>query len=161
VAGVIAVSYEPVEGRWFRAGIGWTLTSVVFFAGSGYMRNRGMNLMHAPALLTAWAALVAIPTGEALRPLLPRRYFAWGGATRMLPLIGLGTCLNGLQQVVMNQSMKGKLSLAVPISSAAPVFVLLLSALFLRGVERLNRRVVIGAIIAVAGMAAVGIGRHN
>ncbi len=161
VAGVVAVGYEPTEGKWFRAGIGWSLTSVVFLACSVYVRNRGMSYMAAPALLTAWGALVAIPTGELLRPLLPKRFFEWGGAKRYFHLILIGTCLNGLAQITINQAMRGKLSLAVPIMSASPVFVILFSAMFLRKIERLNKRVIIGVLIAVAGMMVIGVGRHN
>jgi len=161
VAGVVAVSYERAQGRWVRAGIGWSLTSVLFLAASAYMRNRGMNVMREPALLTAWAALVAIPTGELLRPLLPRRYFAWGPIGALAPVLLLSMVLNCVQQVLINQSIQGKLSLAVPIMSASPVFVLVLSAAFLRDLERLNARVVAGVLLAVAGMAAIGAGRHG
>ncbi|MAE06936.1 MAG: DMT family transporter [Nitrospinota bacterium] len=161
VAGAVAVSYERTEGRWFRPGIGWSVTSVLFFSFSVYVRHRGMSYMAAPALLTAWGALVAIPTGELIRPLLPKRFFEWGDAKRVSHLILLGALLNGIGQITVNQAMRGKLSLAVPILSSSPVFVLLLSALFLRKIERLNRRVIIGVLVAVAGMIIIGIGRHN
>ncbi len=45
--------------------------------------------------------------------------------------------------------------------SASPVFVILFSAMFLRKIERLNKRVIIGVLIAVAGMMVIGVGRHN
>ena len=104
--------------------------------------------MTAPALLTAWSAVVAIPTSEALRHFLPKRYFEWG-SKRYIPLLVFGTTLNGLMQILINLSLKGKLSLAVPILSSTPIFALCLSALFLarhrtperaRGVRRIHRR---------------------
>lgn len=160
VVGVAAVSYEPSGGRWFRAGVGWSLASMLMLVASAFMRKEGMSYMAAPALLTAWSAIVAIPTSEGLRRFLPRRYFEWG-SRRYLPLLLFGTALNGLMQVLINLALKGKISLAVPILSSTPIFALCLSALFLRGIERLNARVVTGVVIAVAGIAAVSLGRHG
>ncbi|MCE2452736.1 MAG: DMT family transporter, partial [Nitrospinae bacterium] len=137
VLGIAAVSYEPSGGRWFRVGIGWSLMSMLMLVGSAFMRKQGMSYMAAPALLTAWSAMVAIPTSEGLRHFLPKRYFQWG-SKRYLPLLVFGTIINGLMQILINLSLKGKLSLAVPILSSTPIFALCLSALFLRDIERLN-----------------------
>lgn len=162
VVGVSTVSYAPSGGKWFQTGIGWSLASMFLLAGSGYMRNRGMNLMPAAALLTGWAALIALPAGEALRPFLPKEYFSWGRAGwSILPFIVAGIFLNSAQQVMVNLSLRGQLSLAVPIMSSTPVFVMLLSVIFLRDLERLNSRVVVGVLISIAGMAAIGVGRHG
>ena len=160
VVGVAAVSYEPSGGRWFRVGIGWSLMSMLMLVASAFMRKQGMSYMAAPALLTAWSALVAIPTSEGLRHFLPKRYFEWG-SKRYIPLLVFGTIINGLMQILINLALKGKLSLAVPILSSTPIFALCLSAMFLRGIERLNARVVLGVCITVLGIVAVSIGRHG
>ncbi len=162
VVGVSAVSYAPAKGRWFQAGIGWSFASMLLLAGSRYMRNRGMNFMPASALLTGWAALVALPAGEALRPFLPKEYFSWRSAgLAVIPIIVAGILINSVQQVVINISLKGQLSLAMPIMNSTPVFVMLLSVIFLRDLERLNSRMVVGVLITITGMAAIGLGRHG
>lgn len=160
VVGIAAVSYEPSGGRWFRVGIGWSLMSMLMLVASAFMRKQGMSYMAAPALLTAWSAMVAIPTSEAFRHFLPKRYFVWG-SKRYIPLLIFGTIVNGLMQILINLALQGKLSLAVPILSSTPIFALCLSALFLRDIERLNARVVVGIFIAVLGIVAVSIGRHG
>ncbi len=160
VLGVVAVSYEPSGEGWFRAGLGWSFMSMCLLVASAFMRKEGMSYMAAPALLTAWSAVVAIPASEALRRFLPRRYFEWG-SRRYLPLLIFGTTINGLMQVLINLALQGRLSLAVPILSSTPVFALCLSVLFLRSAERLNARVVVGICIAVLGLVAVGVGRHG
>ncbi|MBM32296.1 MAG: hypothetical protein CL764_05495 [Chloroflexi bacterium] len=132
ICGVIMVSYEPSSSGWIRAGLGWSFMSVLFLTASAYMRNRGMNYMAEPFLLTTWSALVAIPTGEILRKFLPKKFFCLGDAKKMIPLLLIGVTMNSFAQVLINQSMRGKISLAVPIGSSAPVFVLILSAIFLR-----------------------------
>ncbi len=161
ICGVIIVSYEPSSSGWIRAGIGWSFMSVLFLTASAYMRNRGMNYMAEPFLLTTWSALVAIPTGEILRKFLPKKFFCMGEAKKMIPLLLFGIAMNSFSQVLINQSMRGKISLAVPIGSSAPVFVLILSAIFLRKTENLNFRVVIGILITVLGVIGIGISRHG
>ena len=162
IIGVITAIYSPSEGRWFHAGIGWSLTCMLVFTAGGYMRNRGMHIMPAPVFLTAWGALIAVPMAEVFRKILPKHFFSWEGAGWALaPVIFLGIVLNSAQQVIMNFSLKGQLSLAIPIMSSTPVFVMVLSAIFLRDLERLNRRVVAGILMTMIGMAAIGVGRHG
>jgi uncharacterized membrane protein len=49
----------------------------------------------------------------------------------------------------------GAVSVVTPLTATAPVFVLLLSALFLRGVDALTGRVVLGTALTVAGVALI------
>ena len=46
----------------------------------------------------------------------------------------------------------GTVSVVTPLSSVAPIFVLFLSFLFLRGLEALNSRIVLGTLLIVAGV---------
>ena len=46
----------------------------------------------------------------------------------------------------------GAVSVVAPLSAVAPIFVLLLSLAFLRGLEALNARVVLGTLLIVAGV---------
>jgi uncharacterized membrane protein len=53
--------------------------------------------------------------------------------------------------VVLGLSV-GTVSVVAPLSSVSPIFVLVLSALFLRGLEILDRRIVAGTLLTVAGV---------
>ncbi len=46
----------------------------------------------------------------------------------------------------------GSVSVVAPLSSVSPIFVLVLSVAFLRGIEILNRRIVAGTLLIVAGV---------
>ena len=46
----------------------------------------------------------------------------------------------------------GKVSVVIPISSTGPFFSLILTALFLRGVERVTLRIVVSAAMIVGGV---------
>ncbi len=52
----------------------------------------------------------------------------------------------------------GTVSVVAPISAVAPIFVLPLSMLFLRGIERLTARVVIGTAVVVLGVLLITAG---
>jgi uncharacterized membrane protein len=49
----------------------------------------------------------------------------------------------------------GSVSVVAPLASVSPIFVLVLSLLFLRGIERLNPRIVIGILMIVAGIVLI------
>jgi drug/metabolite transporter (DMT)-like permease len=49
----------------------------------------------------------------------------------------------------------GKVSVVIPIASTGPLFSLILTALFLRGVERVTLRIVISAVMIVSGVILI------
>ncbi len=48
-------------------------------------------------------------------------------------------------------------AVVVPLYTSSPLFVLPLSALFLRGVERVTPRIVLGAVAVVVGVVLVAL----
>ena len=51
----------------------------------------------------------------------------------------------------------GMVAVVVPLYTSSPLFVLPLSALFLRGVERVTPRIVAGAVAVVVGVVLVAL----
>lgn len=49
----------------------------------------------------------------------------------------------------------GKVSVVIPLSSTAPLFSLILTALFLRGVEQVTPRIVVSTVLIVSGVALI------
>jgi drug/metabolite transporter (DMT)-like permease len=68
-------------------------------------------------------------------------YFAAGGIFSALGVTGLFLALERAQVVIVS-----------PVSSTNPLFTLILAAIFLREVEQLNLRVVIGSLLVVGGV---------
>ena len=65
--------------------------------------------------------------------------------------VGAGVAENVAVFLIIVALNYGAVSVVAPLSNVSPIFVLLLSALFLRGLERLNVRVVAGTFLIVAG----------
>jgi uncharacterized membrane protein len=114
---------------------------------------RKLGLVHAGALFGAatniTAAMVAstafvLATGnlEALR--CNRR--------SLLYFVGGGIAENGGVLLLLVALGLGEVSVVIPLSATAPLFVLLLAYVFPSGVERLGWRLVVGAILVVAGV---------
>jgi len=57
----------------------------------------------------------------------------------------------GVFLVVLALSV-GTVSVVAPLASVSPIFVLVLSFFFLRGIEMLNRRIVVGTLLIVSGV---------
>lgn len=50
---------------------------------------------------------------------------------------------------------RGQVTVVIPISSTGPLFALTLTALFLRDVERVTIKIVIGASLIIAGLLLI------
>jgi uncharacterized membrane protein len=66
--------------------------------------------------------------------------------------VAAGLAENAAVYLVVLGLSVGRVSVVAPLSSVSPIFVLLLSPLFLRGIEILDRRIVIGTLLTVAGV---------
>lgn len=66
--------------------------------------------------------------------------------------IGAGVAENAGVLLAIVSLSHGHVSLVIPLTGTAPLFVLVLSAVFLRGVDRLNGRLILGALLIVLGV---------
>lgn len=68
----------------------------------------------------------------------------------------LGGGLTATAIVALFRALReGDVSLVSPIVAAQPLIILLLSTVVLRGIERLNRRIVLGSVTTVIGLVLV------
>ncbi len=95
------------------------------------------------AALVAYTAFLVASRQSALMVCRGRSlvYFAAAGVAE-----NVGVCL-----VVLALSV-GTVSVVAPLASVSPIFVLVLSFFFLRGIEMLNRRIVVGTLLIVSGV---------
>jgi drug/metabolite transporter, DME family len=70
----------------------------------------------------------------------------------LLYFVAAGVAENVSVFLVVLALSVGAVSVVAPLSSVSPIFVLLLAPLFLRGVEILDRRIVAGTLLTVAGV---------
>src|SRR5947207_2141771 len=127
------------------------LTSATCFGVVAVLRKIGLSGMapipgfavNVTAALVAYTAFLVASRQSALMVCRGRSlvYFAAAGVAE-----NVGVCL-----VVLALSV-GTVSVVAPLASVSPIFVLVLSFFFLRGIELLNRRIVVGTLLIVSGV---------
>ncbi len=159
IAGVMFVSYEPTEKGWFHRGIVWGFASALSLGVSTFIRKKGLAAFPNPMLTVAWANLLGVFVLLSARRFASPQLFEWGGRSAVI-VIALLAVLNSANQVFMNLAvLRGDVSVVTPIITSSPVFSLLFTIILIRDLERVRLTMAIGALITVAGMIFIAIGR--
>jgi len=156
VAGTWLVSYKRAgEAKWRPRDLLFPLGAAMLASVSQNIRKMGLNSTSEPII----AATVSTATslfclfGSVLfsgnvrsiqinRPCLP--YYGGAAVFALIGQLCTFVALNG-----------GQISVVAPLINTTPLFVIGLTALFLRGEEKINRFVVIGVVLLVGGIVAI------
>jgi DME family drug/metabolite transporter len=148
---------------WRRSGeAAWNLFDIVFPLGAAFcgavsqnLRKAGLLLLPDPyvgaaigtstSLFLFWAFLLA--TGR-FRLARPNR--------KSLPFFAGAAVISAVAQIMNFAALsRGEVSAMVPLFNTTPLFAVLFSAIFLRDVEKVTLKVVLGAILMVAGVVII------
>jgi DME family drug/metabolite transporter len=156
VAGVVLLSLPDKDdalafSEWFRGALIFPLAASVLFAIAPIFLKLGFAEQNAPMLGMGVAFTAGTMVVLAGRHLFPR-----GGVVRAdrraLGWFLFGAVFNVAASTMMITSiMLGDVSIVLPLSRLTPLWALVLSYFFLRQVERITLRIVIAAILTVAG----------
>lgn len=156
IGGVIVLSMaKPTQGEWRKMDVIYPLIGAVAFGASTTLRKAGLGFINIPLLAAAVTAgsaaifsftLLQIQGGKAACK-LTRRSAAW--------LFPAGVFNTAAMLSVFFALSHGKVVIVEPLVSSNPVTTLLLTSIFLRDVESLTLRVIIGAALTVTGTILV------
>jgi drug/metabolite transporter (DMT)-like permease len=159
VAGGVALAAEkdrPEHVRWI--GIVYALTGATLFAfRDNLVRHLSLHT-HVPAMTAGSATLASAIVVTALVVVARRDYVrvAPGVAMRWL----LPGTLVGLSYVALFEAFyRGAVSVVAPLVGTESLFGVVFSALLLRRTERVGARIVLGALLVVAGGVLIGVFR--
>ena len=159
VAGIAIISWQGNQKqesfRW------WYLAyplSAAFLAGVSHpLRRYTLNLANEPLYLAAVIGIVALPwlasatllPGKTQKPVWDRR--------AMIPFVIAGTFETlGILLVIIALSV-GNVVVVSPIVATSPLWIVFGSWLFLRDIERLTLRTIVGALCVVTGTIAISV----
>ena len=156
IGGVIVLSMaKPAPGEWHKIDVIYPLIGAVAFGASTTLRKAGLGFINMPLLAAAVTAgsaalfslaLLQIRGGkEAIK--LTRRSAAW--------LFPAGVFNTAAMLSVFFALSHGKVVIVEPLVSSNPMTTLLLTSIFLRDIESLNLRVIMGAALTVTGTILV------
>jgi drug/metabolite transporter, DME family len=156
ICGVIMLStVKSTEGEWRKMDIIYPVLGAVAFGISANLRKGGLDATNVPvlgaAVTAATAALLALALlrvnggREAFK--LSRRSAAW--------LFTAGFFNTAAMLSVFYALSFGKVVIVEPLVSSNPVLTLVLTAIFLKDLEVLSARVIVGSLLAVVGTILV------
>jgi uncharacterized membrane protein len=148
---------------WRRSGdAGWSLFDALFPLGAAFcgavsqnLRRAGLLLLPDPyvgaaigtstSLFIFWAFLLATGKFRLARP-----------DRKSLPFFASAAVVSAAAQIMNFAALsQGEVSAMVPLFNTTPLFAVLFSAIFLRDVEKVTFKVVLGAILMVAGVVII------
>jgi drug/metabolite transporter (DMT)-like permease len=154
VAGILLLSENSREQGWRRRDLLLSIVVAILYGASSPILKVGLNEVNSPIVggaLSSGTGFIAMMFYLAVTR--GRKIVLGGGSIKFF-------CLAGIFQLSMVISIYtalwlGKVVVVVPLYNTAPLFTLLGSYFFLHGIERISPRIVIGAILMVAGAALV------
>jgi drug/metabolite transporter (DMT)-like permease len=161
VGGVTLISWQPQAERgsyrWWH--LGFPLGAALLAGVSHPIRRYALGLANEPLFFAAVVGLVSLGwmTAYLLSPIKGQRPVWNRKAAAPFLVTGVFETL-GILLVIVALSV-GQVVIVSPIVATSPLWILLGTWLFLRGIESLNLRTVTGAAAVVAGTVAISVVR--
>ena len=141
--------------RWRLLETAFPIGAALVSAISQSLRKQGLKILPDPFVAVAMVTTVSLilfllfvlTTGRATSLRMERQSFSFFLAAALL-----ATTAQVLNFVALG---RGELSVIIPLLNTTPLFTVLLSVLFLRKVETVNRRIVFGALVMFAGIVTI------
>jgi drug/metabolite transporter (DMT)-like permease len=153
--GPAAPAPSRVRARTVSAAIIFPMIAGAAYGSGDLIRKEGIGLLPHPtfaAFLAVSAALLAWSLATVVVPSVRGRIRVGDGAAWF---VAGGILTSTAILVQFHAFRRGDVSLVSPIVAAQPLFILVLSAFLLRGLERVTPPVVLGALATVAGVLLV------
>ena len=161
ISGVISLSMsKPAQGPWRKLDAIYPLIGAMAFGASAILRKAGLDYVPVPVLAAAITAgsaalfsftLLQVRGGKAALK-LTRRSAGWLFTAALFNTAATLSVFYALSH--------GKVVIVEPLVSSNPVLTLLFTAIFLRDLEAINLRVIIGALLTVTGTILVVLAKH-
>lgn len=156
IGGIVILSMaKPAQGEWRKIDVIYPLIGAVAFGISTTLRKAGLGYVNIPLLAAAMTAGTAALFSLALLKFqggkaafkLTRNSAAW--------LFPAGAFNTAAMLAVFFALSHGKVVIVEPLVSSNPVLTLTLTAIFLRDIESITLRVILGAALTVTGTILV------
>jgi drug/metabolite transporter, DME family len=149
-----AATAPAASGRAVLTGVAFSLGAAVAYGASQVLTRQFVGGLASP-LVGSFIALTFGTLGFAvlsLRSLGPRGEHFWRGAAYFA---GAGVFSATGVLLLFVALSRGQVVVISPVVATNPLFTLVMASVLLRGVERITARVVIGAVLVVAGVVVL------
>ena len=161
VAGIVLVSWKP-EGelpsfRWRHLLL--PVAAACLTGMNHPLRRYAFSLSNEPLFFSAFMGLVSLTGFVIYRAVSPRKQrLEWNrSALRLFLCTGIFETLS--IYLIMTSLSVGRVVVVVPVAATYPIWALIGAKIFLRNVEQITLKMIIGILSVVAGAAAIHLGR--
>lgn len=156
ICGVIMLSMaKPAKGEWRKMDMIYPILGAVAFGISANLRKAGLEAMNVPVLAAAVTAITAALFSCGLLLFNGGRAAFKLSPTSAAWLFTAGFFNTAAMLSVFYALSFGKVVIVEPLVSSNPVLTLVLTAIFLKDLEALSQRVIVGCFLTVVGTVLV------
>jgi len=161
VIGIVLISWKPE--RQFPDFRTWHLLlpiGAAFLTGINHpIRRYVLTMANEPLFFSALMGTVSLGGFLIYFAVSPRSQRLVWNRQALGPFLATGVCETTSILLIITAISMGRVVIVAPIAASYPVWSLILSAIFLRDVESVNRKVVAGVVSVVAGNFAIHLGK--
>ena len=154
IAGITLISLRGKSAAKIKMGYLFYPLLASFLAGSSQiLRKFGLESMPHPILAAAVTATSSLLVVSVIMWFSGQRQLIMNLDKRCLPYyLSAGLAISFGMVAIYYALDLGKVVVVIPLSSISPLFTLLLAAIFLRGVEKVTLKIVLGAMLIISGV---------
>ena len=155
VVGVAVLTYEPRSEIKQKSGYVYAILGAVCLGLANPLRKLGLEFIPSTTVGLTIAQVGSILTLLLVAPMLPAGT-RFSKNPRGLGFFSLSALIVALAYSMLFPAIRlGKVSVVIPFVHTSPLFVILLAWLFLRAKEKINHRLLMGALLIGFGAAAI------
>ena len=156
VAGIISLSWRGAAKTWRTADLLYPLTAAFLFAGRDNLVRVGVLQIGSPIMGAAIASVVSLMTVALLYRFFAEHKPLGAFGIRGLGLFAVAGFMNFLSYVFIYTALSmERVSLISPLINASSLFVLPLSLIFLKDVEKLTARKIAATALVIIGVLLI------
>ena len=156
VASVWAVSWgQQGQANWRFMDIAFPIGAALISAVSQSLRKQGLNILPDPFVATATVTTTSLVLLLAFIVMTKRTKLFRMDRSSLLLFVTAAFIAMSAQILNFVAIGQGELSAIIPLLNTTPLFTVLFSSLFLRAVETLSTRIVLGAMLMVGGVLLI------
>jgi drug/metabolite transporter, DME family len=153
VAGIIALSWKGATKTWRTSDLFFPLTAAFLFAARDNMVRFGLLHIESPIVGAVIAATTSFLTMSVIYLAFEQSKLLGDSARRGLALFAVAGFMNFLSYVFAYTALSmERVSLMSPLINGSSLFILPLSALFLKDVEQLTPRKIAAVLLVIVGV---------
>ena len=156
VAGLAIVSFEEsgkrIESSWSKKDLIFPIMAGAAYGLANVFRKIGLNINHDPMMGVVAQNVTALWFSLTMALLKKNHQQVTVNYRKAWIVFGLSGIFSVLGQLAMFHALNiGSVIIVSPLSTISPLFIIVIAGIFLRKVERITWRIVLGAVLIIGG----------